>query len=535
MGYLSGQWNTNYFIQWSSSIIILMSLSSIIILKRNFHRQHFLGLLISFNAMFLIGFKSLGEEIYVLQIFFLILAKILFTIQLTYEEQLFRKYKLNPAQLAGYEGIFGIVFASIGVIISNNISCQDSFCNYDNDGQGYLDNFSQFFSNTFISAGNFFLVFVHILLTTFLSYVAYLIIKKISAITFVLSQSNSQFLNNIMLMIANLMDFQWYYIIYYILSVKGTLVFCEIIRYPCFGFNRNRGHGIGHPQILAYQQQYDQNYNNLIYPQQNFNEGNNIVVLIQNKEIDNQLHQPLLQEISSEPNYQQPRPSNNQNQIGIIIEEQKGQPQQQQFQPSNVLNQNNQYPNQQQRINQNLVNQPQNQQLLYQDFATIKQILKDIKSIQFEKLAQIKQIIALIEDVDKKIPLQEHSLRLKIAKILQQMANKLTKNYSNTIKMKMAKLIQEDQYSDVTKINEMRYIQDRMYYLVNNNNITANCIKEIINWIERDLQPDELEKASQNLQQINDQFLNEQDRDQQYSDSNWGENYQAIQQKIKLI
>ncbi|KAL4463213.1 hypothetical protein ABPG74_007214 [Tetrahymena malaccensis] len=474
---------------------------------------------------------------------------------LTIEEKFYRQYKLNPAQLAGYVGMFGIVFASFGVIVANNINCvdiQDKFqhivCYYEyNKGvsDNKLDSFSLFISNTFnTSAGNFFLVLVYITLTIFSIYASYFIIKKISAITKVLSDCSSLFLNQLTCMIVNLFQFQWYYMLYYAICIKGTILFCEIIVYRCFGFNNKKGHGFRNPNTLAYFQQNDQNQNNILYiqynhqvdQQQNLNSagGNNIVALIQN-EGDNQLRQPLFQQINQESRYQQPRSSNVQNQIGIIKEEQKGQSKQQQFLSSNVSNQKNQYPNQQQRISQNLVNQPQNQQLSYQDYATIKQILKDIKSMQFEKLAQIKQIIALIEDVDKKIPLSEHSLKLKIAKILQQTATVLTKNYSNTIKMKMAKLIQEDQYSDVTKINEMRYIQDRMYFLVNNNNITTNCIKEIINWIEKDLQPGELEKASQNLQQINDQFLNEQERDQQQSDSNWGQNYQAIQQKIKLI
>ncbi|KAL4463210.1 hypothetical protein ABPG74_007211 [Tetrahymena malaccensis] len=504
--------------------------------------------------MFLIGFSNLGiaKSLMAFRIVFIILQMILLTIQLTFEERLFRKYKLNPAQLAGYEGMFGIVFALIGVIVANNVSCNqvDNVLEYqicEGDYQGdnlHLDSFDQFISDTFqSSAGTFFLVLVYFLLTTFSSYTAYLITKKISAITRVLLNCNSLFLNQIMGMIGNFINFQWFYLLYYAICLKGTLLFCEVILYPCWGFNKNRGHSVRDTYTLAYQQKYDQNQNNILYIQynnqgdqyQNLNRlaGNNVVGLIQNNERDNQIHQPLLQEINLQSNYQQHRPLNVQNQIGIIKEEQKEQPQQYQFNPQKASNQNNQNPNQQQRLSQNLVNQPQNSSLSYQDYATIKQILKDIKSMQFEKLSQIKQIIVLVEDVNKKIPLSEHCLKLKIPKILQQMANILTKNYSNTIKMKMAKLIQEDQYSDVSKINEMRYIQDRMYFLVNNNNITTNCIKEIINWLEKDLQPGEFEQASQNLQQINDQFLTEQQRDQQQSDSNWGEKYAAIKQKIK--
>ncbi|KAL4495311.1 hypothetical protein ABPG73_022356 [Tetrahymena malaccensis] len=501
-----------------------MLLSSIFILKRRFHRQHCLGLFINFLAILLVGISSRGPHVDPLMTFFLFISILLKVIQLTIEERFYRKYKLKPVQLAGYEGIFGIIFQSIRLLAGVN---------------GMFDNFGLFISNTFqTSAGNFFLVLAYFILNTLSTYTGQLIIKKISAMTRALSDCNSLFLNGIILMIANLFQFKWYFILYYAICIKGTLLFCEILVYPCLGFNKNSGHGVRETQ-------YGQIYNNLIYPQyysqggqyQNLNNagGNNIVVLIHNIEGDNQLRQPLFQQINLESNQQQPRPSNVQNQIGIIKEEQRDQPQQQQFPPSNVQIQNNQYPNQQERLIQNLAIQPQNQQLSYQDFATIKQILKEIKSMKFEKLTQIKQIIALIEDVDKKIPLSENSLKQKIAKILQQMANILTKNYSNTIKMKMAKLIQEDQYSDVSKINEMRYIQDRMYFIVNNNNITTNCIKEIINWIEKDLQSGEFEQATQKLQQINDQFLNEQERDQQQSDSNWGENYETIQQKIKLI
>ncbi|KAL4463211.1 hypothetical protein ABPG74_007212 [Tetrahymena malaccensis] len=204
--------------------------------------------------------------------------------------------------------------------------------------------------------------------------------------------------------------------------------------------------------------------------------------------------------------------------------------QQQQFTPS--TNNFNQDPSRQQNQNQNDINQPNTQQYQSnQKHQAIKEVLKDIDSMQIEKLAQIKQIITSIEDVQQKIPSQDNELKYKVSKILQKIAGVLIKNYSNTIKMKILQLILEDQYENVYKINEIRYIQERMYLLINNNNISSQCINEVIGWIENNLQPKELALATQTIQTINQQFVNEQQKDQQ-NEANWTESYKAIQQKV---
>ncbi|KAL4463207.1 hypothetical protein ABPG74_007208 [Tetrahymena malaccensis] len=182
--------------------------------------------------------------------------------------------------------------------------------------------------------------------------------------------------------------------------------------------------------------------------------------------------------------------------------------------------------------NQDPRRQSNNQQYYRnQKYQGLYEALEEIETMQLEKMEQIKQIVASIEDIQSRIPSQENELKYKVSKILQKIAGALIKNYSNTIKMKILQLILEDQYENVYKINQIRYIQDRLYFLVNNNNISSQCINQVIRWIEDNLQPSELALATQTIQTINQQFINEQQRDQQ-NDINWTESYKAIQKKV---
>ncbi|KAL4482456.1 hypothetical protein ABPG72_001432 [Tetrahymena utriculariae] len=511
------------FMYFSGNLVVIVLLS-IFYLKRKLHRQHYLGIFINFTIMITIGFMVNNYKTYyvyrALEIFFYALSWFSYAAQLSLEEKLYSKHFLNPAQLAGYEGIFGIFFAFLGILISNFTECNQGQGIYNLCKSGVFDDFPLFMKQifSFDAPGIFFLAVGIIILNIFSICAGQVIIKQISALTRVISDSNSLLLSSILYPITGYQLFEWQYLFFYLICIAATLVFCEIIVLPCFGFDKNRGHGVvtiavAAPQALVYQQQSYQNQNqpqqnsynfhNQNYQNYNSTRNNNQVVVngIQNNKQDHILYQPFLQaDINLATNQQQNRPS---------------------------------YANQQQTQNQNIFNNPNNLNLNQLNLKATKEVLKEIKSMQFENLAQIKQIIVLLEDIDSKISQQEHSLRSNIAKILQNIAGVLMKNYSNTIKMKMVKLVLEDQYKDVSKINEMRYIQDRLYFLVSNTIISTKCISEIISWIENNIQPSALNQATQNIQQVNEQFFTEQQRDQQESVSNWREKYQVMQQKLK--
>ncbi|EAR89007.3 transmembrane protein, putative (macronuclear) [Tetrahymena thermophila SB210] len=437
---------------------------------------------------------------------------------------------LNPAQVSGYEGMFGIIFAPIGIII-----------NYYTDDN---DNFSYFVSDVFYfnNTSLFLLALVVVLINIFSSSVNQIIIKQMSALTRAISDSNSFILGWLFFMMAGLYSFGWQYLFGYVISFLGIIIFCEIIVLPWFGFNKNRGHDFVAPKLNRYysQQTYPQQYqaNIPIQQQYNYNGYNNQVVNLENNQQNQFLNQPLLAEINISPNQYSQRPSNvlnNNNNYNQSKQDNITGPQNYQFRPSNISSQDNQSQNRQQTLHQNLIDQPKNFSQNQLNFQTTKEVLKEILSMQFENLTQIKQIIVLIQDIQAKTPQQDHSTNNEIAKILKKIASQLTNDYLNTIKMRMLKLVQEDQYANVYKINEMRYISERLSFFVDNNNsnITIKCINEIIAWIEDSNQPTEFTQTLQNVQAINQLFLSEYQRNQEIR-SNWKDQYVAIQQKLKF-
>ncbi|EAR89009.2 transmembrane protein, putative (macronuclear) [Tetrahymena thermophila SB210] len=452
--------------------------------------------------------------------------------QLSYEEMLYRKYMLNPAQVSGYEGMFGIIFALIGSLVWTYIH-----------NQYFQEDFYSFVSQVFSfkNPAIFFLVLVVVLINIFSSCVNQIIIKQMSALTRAISDSNSFILGLLLFMMAGYYSFIWQYLLGYVISILGTIIFCEILVLPWFGFNKNRGHDFVAPKLNLYyfQQTYPQQYqaNIPIQFQYNYNGYNNQVVNLENNQQNQFLNQPLLAEINISPNQYSQRPSNvlnNNNNYNQSKQDNITGPQNYQFRPSNISSQDNQSQNRQYTLHQNLIAQPNNFSQNQLNFQTTKEVLKEILSMQFENLTQIKQIIALIQDIQAKTPLQDHSTKNEIAKILKKIASQLTNDYLNTIKMRMLKLVQEDQYANVYKINEMRYISERLSFLVDNNNsnITIKSINEIIAWIEDNHQPTEFTQTLQNIQAINQLFLSEYQRNQEIR-SNWIDQYEAIQQKLK--
>ncbi|KAL4482455.1 hypothetical protein ABPG72_001431 [Tetrahymena utriculariae] len=556
--------------QLQNGFLIMMALSSIFLLKRKLHRQHFLGLSLIYFGLFFIGLMlsiDYSQSTQVVYYFLYVFSWFSYAAQLSCEEKLYSKYQLNPAQVAAYEGIFGIIFASLGVLISGFIYCDNYQPCYDQQ-----DNFGQFMKQvfSFSNANVFFLVIGGVLFSTFSICTGQAVIKQMSGLTRAILDRTSLFFSWILFVILRQENFQWYILFGYSFCIFGAIIFCEIIVFTCFGMNKKRGHDLVAPSAVAYGQQYyysDFPTYQPNYPQKNESnfkneQQNNYNSAGSNKQInskisnqDDQLsYQPLLANLILESDYKQSGPSNVQNQNNQNQNKDQFLNQNLCFQSSHQNQQEKglqflqlqagqndpkqpiqQIQNQiQMKNNQNAPKQP-NQQFENQNqlnFKTIKEILNEIKQMKFENLAQIKQTIALIDEINAKILQQEYSLKSKIGKILQNIAISLMKNYQNTIKMKLIKLIFEDQYLNVAKINEMRYIQDRLYFLVNNNNINSSCINEVIRWIENNLQPNELAQATQNIQAINQQFLNEQYRNQQ-TNSNWAEQFNAFQKKIK--
>ena len=76
-----------------------------------------------------------------------------------YEEMLFRKYELQPIEMVGYEGIYGLPACALVILVLSIIPCNGGqFCVYNSDGVGHMESVSAYLSEVFSSFFLFFLV-----------------------------------------------------------------------------------------------------------------------------------------------------------------------------------------------------------------------------------------------------------------------------------------------------------------------------------------------------------------------------------------
>lgn len=97
---------------------------SIVILKRRYHRQHLLAALLIIVGVTLVGVASFvnqdpskRHESKWMGFVFIFLTQIFGALFFISEEMLFMKYHLNPLKVAGWEGVWGVLFYSVILLV----------------------------------------------------------------------------------------------------------------------------------------------------------------------------------------------------------------------------------------------------------------------------------------------------------------------------------------------------------------------------------------------------------------------------------
>lgn len=68
-----------------------------------------------------------------------------------YEQYLFSKHSINPLEMVGYEGIFGMMITLLVAIVLSNVPCHfdRNSCVYDSLGEAYIELPGVFFREVF--------------------------------------------------------------------------------------------------------------------------------------------------------------------------------------------------------------------------------------------------------------------------------------------------------------------------------------------------------------------------------------------------
>ncbi|KAL4501471.1 hypothetical protein ABPG72_021278 [Tetrahymena utriculariae] len=226
--------------------IIMTAIFSVVFLKRKLHRQNVFGISLNVSGLAFMGLMALivdkndngnGTQM-MIGIILLFCSFFTYATQMVVEERFFGKYFLHPFQAVGYEGMFGIVYASIGILVFDFIPNPGSF---DATENGKIEDFPNFIYQvfSFSNVALFFLVLAGIFIIIILNGVGQAVTKYISALARAVLGVTSPFLIWMFCLAALWETFKWYQLVAYFIITTGTLIYNEILVIPLFGFNKN--------------------------------------------------------------------------------------------------------------------------------------------------------------------------------------------------------------------------------------------------------------------------------------------------------
>ncbi|EAS05516.1 nucleotide-sugar transporter (macronuclear) [Tetrahymena thermophila SB210] len=243
--------------------IIMTAIFSVVFLKRKLHRQNIFGIFLNVTGLAFMGLMALVVDSNSIEnptqmmigIILLVCSFFTYATQMVVEERFFGKYFLHPFQAVGYEGMFGIVYASLGILIFNFIPNPSSFEATPNNKIEDFPNFIyQVFS--FQNVALFFLVLAGVVIIIILNGVGQAVTKYVSALARAVLGVTSPFLIWMFCLAVGWEDFKWYQLVAYFIITTGTLIYNEILVIPILGFNKNlRRHAAAAAAAAAEEQQ----------------------------------------------------------------------------------------------------------------------------------------------------------------------------------------------------------------------------------------------------------------------------------------
>ncbi|KAL4470183.1 hypothetical protein ABPG74_011794 [Tetrahymena malaccensis] len=233
----------NYMINGGNLIVI--SVFSVIFLKKVLYRHHYMGLFFNILGLIVIGVSALqnasdGDNSSLL-LGIILQCCTFFTgsTQSIVEEKFFRNYHLNPFEFVGYEGFWGLLITMAGLNIFTHVDCPSMI---QDCPDGKMESVPGFFDQVFTIEGEYqptllIVVILTIFAIFFLNGIALSITKYLSALTRSVVASVVPFAIWMATLALGWEEFNYIQLIGYIIITFGSLIYNEIINIPIFNMN----------------------------------------------------------------------------------------------------------------------------------------------------------------------------------------------------------------------------------------------------------------------------------------------------------
>ncbi|CAK75461.1 unnamed protein product (macronuclear) [Paramecium tetraurelia] len=224
---------TSVYQMLRGATVVITAIFQVIFLKKVPTKRQILGMSLVVLGNLIVGItiylKSTQSD-YLIGVLFLCLSFFMFSFQVILEEKYFRKYYLNPFELVGLEGLWGLVFTTILLSILEFIPCPSQM----QSGQQTIQFFQVVFSfhDKNYQPQLFLLIIAEATSILLLNSICMAVVKYLSALTKSVVQVTTIALVWITCLIIGWEKFYWGQLIGFIILVFGSLIYNNIIKLP---------------------------------------------------------------------------------------------------------------------------------------------------------------------------------------------------------------------------------------------------------------------------------------------------------------
>jgi drug/metabolite transporter (DMT)-like permease len=230
-------------------IVPITALMSVVFLKKKQYRHHLVGIILIITGVFLVGYVSVagnksdsgdsgGSELF--GIFLLVVSQCFTGVMFITEEKILGDYYLEPFQIVGTEGMWGLAYYILLLPIMQIVQCGSQIdpkgfgllCNY-----GYLENSSFAYYQLGLNHTIIWLFVATILSIAFFNSFGIACTKYASAAQRSTIDTSRTLTIWILSCALGLEKFMPWEIPGFVLLVTGTLLYNEIVVFPYWGFN----------------------------------------------------------------------------------------------------------------------------------------------------------------------------------------------------------------------------------------------------------------------------------------------------------
>ena len=241
------------------AVIIFTASAAMIFLKTKIHRHHLLGITIVIIGLIVVGLKAILSNTKgvgsnpVLGIILIISAQLFSASMFITEEKLLKQYKAPPLKVVGMEGAWGVCSYIILLFVFYFIKCPESWgdtrkqlCSVDDSGDGVyrFENPIMAIRQIFASGKLLCYVILYISSIACFNFAGLSVTKHVSSTARTIVDT----LRTIVIWGFFMMPFvpegtqetfDWKQLVGFVILVFGSLIYNEILVFPCGGFDQN--------------------------------------------------------------------------------------------------------------------------------------------------------------------------------------------------------------------------------------------------------------------------------------------------------